>query len=412
MSFNDNGGGIGSGRSDRGYSRTRSHSSSKSKSSSSRSSSHSNSSSRSESSFGSNTESTGSSFGGFGSNKGGYGNYHSNTRGIGKGTSAHEGFSSAVGGNYSGGNRGNRGSSARDASAISSHTFSQRAADTNYGFNKSSTVGGLTGEGTFADMWSGVKSLFSQNDFATPTDAYKGYGFQAKDYGDTTFNDRSYSEQWSQDKVRTIGNLMKNPMVSTAMWTTGLGAINIGTQLATTAKDMVEGDIDMTKGLGSIASSLVTSTPIGESLGQFKGIVGAGLQDVANIPGAIGRLAGSKLGVGVGTEVAGAINANPYIGAGITALSAIAGAQFGAKGVQTAFDTMSSQPPSSTPLSSKLSTSSSDSRESPLVTSGKLAVGQPQSMMKDPDVTKYARQVNLPFYGNILQPNFNGLPNY
>lgn len=381
-------------------SRSRSHSSRSSSSSSSSSSSGRSSNNFSGGSFHSPSGYGRNTSGGLGM---GGGSFHGSSMSLGGGQTAHESFSHSVGSSYGGRSQSER----RTSKAIESHTFSQQAATTDYGFKSPSKVGGLSGEGTLTDMWNSVKDMFS--DTVTPTGAYAGYGFQQESYSQTPFSERSYSEQWAEDKMATIGNLMKNPMVSAGMWATGLGAVNVGAQVASTIKDMVEGDIDTTKGLGRLASTAISSTPLGESLGAFRGIAGAAVEDISKVPSAIAGTIGGRVGGMLGGSLGEALGGgNMYASAIASTLGAVGLSVAARKGVQEAMSQGPSQQPTA-PVRSM-----SDSRRSPLVDSGDMAIAKSEQMRtQDPDVTKYSRTINLdvPMYGSFYSPNVN-LPMY
>lgn len=323
----------------------------------------------------------------------GGGSFHGSSASYGGGVTAHEGFSRATGGSSRDGQ-----SSRRVQKAIDEHKFSEVAATTDYGIKKPSKVGGLTGEGTLSDMWEGVKSLFKDDEYVTPTGAYKGYGFQAEDYEKTPMGKRSFSEQWSEDKMNAVANLAKNPMVSTAMWATGMGLVNVGVQVADTIKDMVEGDIDTTKGLGQLASTAVTSTPIGESLGQFRGIVGTALEDVEKVPSAIAGMVGGQVGTQVAGGLASALKANPYISAGIYATGAIGGAALASKYAKAA---IKAAPVSDIPNVGAPRMGGQQERQSPLLIASAPTVKAPDYKSETFEASK-PKKLDLPFYGTPL----------
>lgn len=314
----------------------------------------------------------------------GGGSFHGSSMSYGGGQTAHESFSHSTGG---GGQ-----SDSRTQQAIKEHTFSDMAATTNYGIKGQTGVGGLTGEGTLSDMWEGIKGLFKDDEYVTPTGAYKGYGFQAEDYERTTpFADRSLSEQWATDKMNTLGNLARNPFVSGALWASGLGMVDVGVQVADTIKDMVEGDIDTTKGLGRLASTAIAS-PLGAPLGKFRGIVSAGLEDVRNVPSAIAGLVGGTVGGQVAGGLAESMGANPYLSAGLFAVGTVGTATLSSKYAKEAIGAPISASP--VPKAPKAG-DGQQQQSSPLLANTQVQMPTTTQLPKP-------KKLDLPFYGTSL----------
>lgn len=204
--------------------------------------------------------------------------------------------------------------------------------------------------------------------------------------------------------LHTIANLASNPMVTAATsFLGGLPAI-AAVKGADILNDVVNGVTDTTTALQETAKTAIGYTPVGNALGEFKGLATAAVGGLDNIPGALGGFVGGKVGVGLGDAIGSALSSNPLS----ASIGSMVGGTVGSYGVGR-LAAASAGAPSGVKSESK-SESKGPSR-SPLVSAGTTQVAQNAPQAPEADPMKYIREMQLPFYGPSYQYNPYGFPN-
>ncbi|AHK11872.1 hypothetical protein CHOED_012 [Vibrio phage CHOED] len=291
-------------------------------------------------------------------------------------------------------------------------------------------AGRATTPGKPRSAWDSISSAFTGAFRGTedtegfgPVGGPKSYGMSNKAFDATVGSRRHAARSLDQRLMRQvdyfkeapmdyISDLLNNPLISGAAMLTGAGPLAFGIQALDAAMDYAQNEATAGQALGQLASAGISFTPAGAALGEAKGVVKGAI--ASGVKGAVtsgSALAGAKVGGVVGAAVASGFMDNPYAyAATVAGVSAL-----GAYGAKKAAKSVISQAPSGTPTKAVTGMSqetSSDSRESPLVASGKAAVKTSERLMEQTGSTNlYAKTVEqLPYYG--VDINQNNMPYY
>ena len=203
--------------------------------------------------------------------------------------------------------------------------------------------------------------------------------------------------------LKTLSDLASNPMVATtASFLGGLPAI-AAIRATSAVDDLVKGVMTPAEAAQDLAKTAITSTPLGNALGETKHLAAAAVSGLDKMPGAIGGFAGGKVGTGAGEAIGAALANNPY-GASIGAMLGGSIGSFGGSKLGAASYGQPQSPSTSKP-------SDKGTQKSPLVSRGDTQVAKNTQQATEADPMKYIREMQLPFYGPNYQYNPYGFPN-
>lgn len=207
-------------------------------------------------------------------------------------------------------------------------------------------------------------------------------------------------DYFSEAPMDYASDLMDNPLVAGGMAMTGLGLTAFGIKAVDAAMDVYQGEQDPMGAAAETAAAGLSFTPLGAALpASIRGIAVAGLKKggKAAVTKGAGVIGGTVSG-GLGNAFANAVTDNPYARAAITSAAAVGGTWGATKAAQAAMERGKEQ--TTTTPSTQTTKTTSDSRTSPLISSGEKAVAESKSRMQPVQTDLYSRTVQqLPYYG-------------